>query len=234
MKKISWVWGLCGVLLIFLGGCYRIIDWSKDTFYQGCFLDNEISVARQYIRTLKIYDQFDTRAIFEVLWLSDTVREVYSMIHAMHFGKDEDQKKNFLRRQLEASSHAILFYVLSLFENPLDSEDSEWTVFLTVDNTNYFPTRIKAVDMPHEYKLFWKMNQMRFKTAYEVSFDAKNSEDNCIINSNTRLLTLQFRSADKKGTVTWHIDNSGSVVCGPGTKPCYVSMRERCINGQKE
>src|SRR5690606_26100571 len=105
----------CLIMLVgpvFLGGCTRIVDWGRSSFYQG---ENIIlsQAPESYIRSVVIYDQLRTVAIFDALWLSDVVRSAYTDAYALKRGKSWEQKQLFLRRQLEENNHFISFYVLS-------------------------------------------------------------------------------------------------------------------------
>src|SRR5437762_11661542 len=88
-------------LLLLLPSCGRIIDWGERNFMQAPSLQAQITQAQEYIRSVTMYDQLSTRARFDVLWLSDDVRINYANLYALKFGKTEEQKKVFLRRQLE-------------------------------------------------------------------------------------------------------------------------------------
>jgi len=189
-----------------LCNCGKLVNWGKSNFYQGELFLNRQSIVERYIRSKIIYDQFTTRAAFDVLWLSDEVRSAYADLYGLRYGKNEDQKKVFLRRQLEENRHFITFYVLSLYEVPIGDTNAEWSIFLRVKNNNYLPTEIKSIDLVPEYIEFFGEKFTRFKVAYQVKFDAKDVEDNLLFSSNVDQFSIYFRSIDKGTELTWRLD----------------------------
>lgn len=98
-------------LLSLLSGCSKIIDWVGCNFYQGHTVESLVKPARRYLRTVIVYDQFDTAGIFSALWLSDSVRYIYSQMHALKNGLSKEQEKIFLDAQLYDNTRFISFYV---------------------------------------------------------------------------------------------------------------------------
>lgn len=192
--------------IVLLPGCGRVIDWGKNTFYQGDIVPIDASKAQKNIRSIAVYDQFTTRAIFDALLLSDEVRMVYTDMYARKSGKNEDQYKAFLRRQLEENKHYISFYVLSLYEKPLGESTSEWNIFLQVDTRSgdLVPVEVRSVEIPAEYRLLFGKKFNRFKVAYSVKFATKDAEDAAIITDDTRAISLIFRALDKEVKLTWN------------------------------
>ena len=131
-----------------------MIDWGKNTFYQGETLDEDSKQARQYVRWAHVYDQLETRAIFDAIWLSNDVRTAYAHLYTARQGKSEDHQQAFLRRQLEGNNHFTTFYVLSLYDISLGDSDSAWSIFLDIDGQQSLPIEVKAVDMPQEFNVF--------------------------------------------------------------------------------
>src|SRR5438445_5826181 len=93
--------GIIASIVLLLPGCGRLIDWGTKTFNQSPSIESNITAAQKYIRSVTTYDQLTTRARFDVLWLSDAVRKNYTNLFTAKFGKTEEQKKTFLRRQIE-------------------------------------------------------------------------------------------------------------------------------------
>jgi len=199
-------------LLGFLPGCGRVIDWGKNNFDQGKELNKNISVARDHIKSIRVYDQFTVAGGFDALWLSDDARISYVDLYSLKRGKSSDQRKVFLRRQIEENNHFVSFYVLSLKEIVLGENDSNWTLFLKVGDNFFNPTEIKTVDLSPEYKDIFGKKFSKFKDAYQVSFNAKDVEDNFIVNEGTDQISLVFRSLDKEIELDWSIRSSTKVV----------------------
>jgi hypothetical protein len=194
------------IVLLLLPSCGRMIDWGTRTFVQAPSLQASISAAQKYIRSVTSYDQLTTRARFDVLWLSDDVRINYANLFALKFGKTEEQRKTFLRRQLEENNHFISFYVLSLHEYPLGDLNSEWTLFLNIDGKNYAPIEIKTVELSPEYMYIFGKKNNRFKVPYSVKFDAKDINDQPLITETTEKITLYCRSISAEVTFVWDLN----------------------------
>lgn len=193
------------IIILLLPGCTRVIDWGWRTFEQAPSLDPDISRAQSYIQSVTLYDQLTTRARFDALWLSDEVRTTYADIYGLKFGKTEDQKKTFLRRQLEENNHFISFYVLSLYENTLGDVHSEWTLFLEVDGKFYNPIEIKSVDLVPEYIYIFGKKYNRFKVPYSVKFDAKDINDEFLITPATKNIILHCRAINAEVRFAWQV-----------------------------
>jgi hypothetical protein len=193
------------VLLLLLPSCGRILDWGKNTFVQAPSLQEDIDAAQKYLRSVTMYDQLTTRARFDALWLTDDVRTNYVNLFASKFGKTEEQKKTMLRRQLEENNHFIQFYVLSLFDHPLGDLNSEWTLFLEIDNKIYAPIEVKSVELTPEYVYIFGKKYNRFKVPYSVKFDAKDVNDQSLITLDTVQIILHCRSLKSEVTFTWDV-----------------------------
>lgn len=200
------------VALTLLPGCGRLIDWAKEQFNQGQEVDEINKRVKNYIRGIKVYDQFTTRGIFDAIWMSDEVRTAYADLYAFRQGKSDEHTKAFLRRQLEENKHFISFYVLSLYEVPLGEPNSEWNLLLRVNETEYAPIEVKKLELPHEYRIFFGDHYTRFKEPYIVKFNAKDVDDNVIMNAATNKIELLFRAVDRRVVLCWPLDEKGNVV----------------------
>lgn len=199
------------IALFFLPGCGKLIDWGKDTFHQGKQLEMDREPARRDLNSVTVYDQFTTRAIFDVLWLSDDVRTVYANLYGSKYGKTEEQKKTFLRRQLEENKHFISFYVLSLYEVPLGDTGSKWSMFLRIGDKNYRPIEIKTIDLLPEYAYIFGKRFNRFKVAYSIKFDAQDIENRPLIRDEVKEIALYFRSIEKEASLAWQLHANETV-----------------------
>jgi len=193
------------VFLSFLPGCGRIIDWGKDNFYQGMEVDKDLSVARSYVKSRRVYSQFSLVGAFDVLWLSNDVRRRYANMYARKHGKNEEQKRVFLRRQLEENSHFIAFYVLSPKNILLGDKDSYWSILLKVGDKLFTPVEQKIIDISPEHSDIFGKKYNNFKDVYLVYFNAKNIEDTFIINEKAKNISLLFRSHDKEVELSWDV-----------------------------
>lgn len=195
------------VSLVLLPGCGKIVDWGKETFNQKTSLDTQRDAVKNYMHSVVSYDQLSTVAKFDVLWLSDEVRTAYADLFTLKFGKTEEQRKTFLRRQLEENNHFITFYVLSSYERPLGDPTSDWVLFLNIGNRNFAPIEVKSADLSPEYIYFFGKKYNNFKQAYSVKFGATDIEDQSIISPSTKNINLYFRSAENEVFLAWNVDN---------------------------
>lgn len=201
---------ICLTIIGLLPSCGRVMDWGINTFEQGNKVEQFDKIPQRYVRYEHVYDQLTTEAIFDALWLSDEVRTAYTNVHAQRFGKNEEQHNAFLRRQLAENDHYITFYVLSLYTIPLNPSDSQWGIFLQLDNNQYEPLEVKEIDLNPEYKQFFGKRFTRFKQEYQIKFAAKDLNDTLLITPNSEV-KLIFRSLKKEVTLVWNIDEKGCV-----------------------
>ena len=170
------------------------------------------------MRSIIVYDQFDTAGCFDALWLSDAARTGYVELYSRRRGKNEEFKNTFLRRQLEENKHFFNFYILSPFEAPLGDPNSLWQVFLKVDDETYIPMELKVTELDPEYKAIFGKKFTRFKESYLVKFEAKDVDGTPIISADTQSVALYFRSNDKEAILMWRLDSAGMLIAERQTK----------------
>ena len=107
MKRTTYFPMVSIAALLLLSGCGRIIDWGKTNFYQGEEMPSFSQEVKPFLRSVTIYDQLETKAWFDLLWLSDEVRTAYAKLHVERMGQSEEKYQAVLRRQLEENSHYI-------------------------------------------------------------------------------------------------------------------------------
>ncbi len=209
--------------IVLFSGCGRIVDWAKESFYQGTELHNYSKVPSRFLRSVSVYDQFETVGAFDALWLSIPVRTSYAQLHACRHGMSLEHEKAFLRRQLEENNHYIDFYILSPYSKPLDAEDSLWSLFLEVNGCRYAPRdKIKAVDLVREYKFFFGKKFNKFKVPYLARFVAVDHENNPLIDDDTKVIRLIFRGVEKEVILEWDL----------GALPQTTKLEESCSCGK--
>ncbi len=198
--------------LVLLSGCVigNLTDWADDTFYQSQTYKEDEAVVKRYLKGIRLYDQFETVAIFDALWNSDEVRTVYSRLYAKVMGKDEESELAFLKRQLSADTYSIAFYVLSPTSIPLTVTPPTWVVYVEIDGKRYLPAEIKVAELPGEYVMFFGKRLTAHKQPYEVKFDRKDSEGNDIL-IGKKMIKLFFSNPRYFGSVGWQLDEQGHV-----------------------
>jgi len=81
--------GLIMVAVILLPGCAGVVDWAETTFKQAEGYQYNRELVNEYIRSIRIYDQFTTIAIFDALWLSDEIRTEYADLYVKMHGRTQ-------------------------------------------------------------------------------------------------------------------------------------------------
>jgi len=220
------------LLVLLLPGCSKIIEWGKESFYQGDDVAFSRDLIERYIRSVSVYDQGTTLAKFDVLWLGDEIRTEYARFHTYIAGRNEEQYQALLRRQLEENKHFIAFYVLSIYENPLGDLDSKWHVTLRINNKEFSPTEIKVVELAPEYQTFLGSHFNRFRVPYRVMFDAKDLEEMFLLREETDKIQLFFRSTQKQVFLEWYVDRENRVV-EPITDPQQLIQKKRRVKPER-
>jgi hypothetical protein len=192
-------------IIIFFSGCGRVVDWATDSLYQGDDVEDYAEVPREHMRSITVYDQLSTHGKFDVMWLSDAVRIAYAQSHAQKYALDKDRQDAFLRRQLEENRHFIVFYVLVNNQMTLVESAANWALSLEVANRVFVPSEIKEVDLTPEYRAFFGKKYNRFKVAYCVKFDAKDTDDNDVLSENVQQMIMHVTSVKKQAALTWKI-----------------------------
>lgn len=199
------------MILMILPGCGRIVDWGKGRVSQGADIKKDLKVARDHIRSNRIYDQFTLAGSFDSLWLSDAVRSSYVELYAARHGKTDEASKVFLRRQLEENNHFISFYILTVAQMPLGEANSEWTVFLKIGENIFTPVELKSIELAPEYEHILGKKLNRFKIPYLVRFNAKDIDDHTLVQPTTEKITLIFRSLAKELEQDWFVRPDGTL-----------------------
>ncbi len=200
-----------GILFLLPGCGGNIVDWADETFSQGRINKDHENTVKPFLRGVRLYDQFDTLAIFDAIWLSDTVRTAYAQVYAKMMGKDEDAYIDFLRRELSANTYFVSFYVLSQKSIPLTDIPPSWVVHLEVDGKKYLPAEIKAVELAAEYLGFFGKRVNNHKEPYEIRFDRKDTEGIDILEGK-RNIKLFFSSPRHYGVMSWQLDEDSKVI----------------------
>ena len=194
-------------MLFTLPGCIKYYELSDSEFNQGKPLDDNRDVAVAYRRSVTIYDQFKTQAIFDGLWLSDTVRSTYVDMHASKRGIQGDGKEELLKRQLEENNHWLSFILLADIRDKLFASMSEpastWTAHAVVDNVKLVAESVKEFDMDPEFQLLFGKTWNPFKTAYMVKFPLESVLAHKIASGEHKEVKLVISSMYKEAELVW-------------------------------
>lgn len=216
MKTISKVRALLLISSItLLPGCSTIINWGKKNLYQGIDFSQNYELPRSFIRSVKAYDEFSTFAHFDVLWLTEEVRNAYVEAFADATGKQAEQKNQLLKTQRDELKHFISFYVVTPQGTMLNTDQSPWHIFLAIDKLTFDPIEIKAIELNSIYKSFFGKRYNRFKTVYLVKFESSDLYDNPLITSTTQSVELHFKKLNKEILLQWDLYKTSSEYSKP-------------------
>lgn len=190
MKKFLFPLALAPLLLT-LAGCMKTFDMVSTEFPQATHHEPSYATIKDSLRSVTLYDGFETRAHFDILWLSDNMRSLFSSLRSAKLGHNPAERDAFLARQLEENNHWLSFYILSeVYDDAhvsLTDQNSEWSFFVELSNgTKLKPLSIKEVDLEPEIKFVYGHRFALYKKAYRVNFGAKDLSGN-----------LHVRSGDK-------------------------------------
>ena len=163
-----------------LSSCTNRINYLKNHYFnQGESLPNNYQKVHNYLFNVRLYDQFKTLGIFDILWLSDDIRRAYASTYCAKHNLNKNDCEYLSQEQLSLNENHISFYILAskdmhkkikIFAQNGTAENAAWALSLLFDNQEYFPTEIKTVDLPLEYILFFKDRYNRYQKYFLVSF----------------------------------------------------------------
>ncbi|HTM05787.1 MAG TPA: hypothetical protein VL201_00945 [Patescibacteria group bacterium] len=193
-------------IVILLPGCTTIVNWGKKNLYQGIEFQKDYTIPRSFIRSIKAYDQFSTFIDIHALLLVEAVRNAFVTEFITTTGKGEKQKNQLLKLQKDELKHFITFYVITPKDTVFNLENSPWHIFLTVDKLTVDPYKIEQIELNTTYQLFFgKLYNPRFKTVYQIKFEACDLYDNPLIISTTQAVELHFKKLNKEVLLRWDL-----------------------------
>ena len=134
MKRMVYLLALMAIIMVVLPGCgCRVIDFAKASFNQGQPLPDCYVCGQSHVRSMALYDQFETLAIFDALWVSHEVLDAYADLWALKNGWQGAERESFLQSQITEHEPWITFYLLSLYDVPMMCQPAMWSVLLEVD-----------------------------------------------------------------------------------------------------
>ncbi|MFH1461412.1 MAG: hypothetical protein ABIF12_00480 [bacterium] len=220
------------LVLFLFPSCIKYYKISNIEMHQGHDHEDERNALDGNKKTVAIYDQFMTQAIFDVLYLADPVRLAYVDKHCEKIGADLTTKKAMQAREIELNKNWISFYVLSDIRDKkhvsLTDKKSSWSIYLKfVDGATISPISIKEVDLEPEYiYLFGPMFNL-FKRCYEVKFPARDLSRNFYI-INEEPFQLFFSSAYKETALIFNEKDDSRELFAPKKKEKPEKIESVC------
>jgi len=221
IKGQMWFLPICLMVL----NCCKIVNWGKENFRQTSqYSQKFIHSAKTFIRSIKVYDQFSTAATFDVMLLSDSMRQLYVDYFKKSHGLSDDQEEIKRQHQKNENKYFISFYVVAtqkerlyttnkaLFsgeyqiasDDILGQKDSEWSVRMIVGGREYYPESIQSVELPIEYRQLFGFAFNQFSTVYLVRFSTKDKKNEPILEFNKKSsIILRFSSSLYQTDISW-------------------------------
>jgi len=195
------------MIMMTISSCVRYDKIVKTEFPQGTSYDDNRDVTYYNVRSVNLYEQFETKAIFNALYLSDATRTKYVDVYTRKRGITGEAYKAMLNRNLEENKHWISFYLLADVRDKtyvsLSEKNSSWTLYLDMGNgVTIAPEVIREVDIEPEYQAFFSYRFSLFKAAYLVKFPIQDANGKRYDVDNIDL-KLVISSPYKKGELVW-------------------------------
>ena len=191
------------LLVLFLPGCRRLLNWGRLNFDQACLVESSIDIIKCYIRSVNVYNQLVTLAIFDAMLLS---KEVTDLAQSGPFPE---------------TSFFILGFAPGTDRRPLNSEPTNqfgWEVSLLANGQRLKPITLKCVDLPARYKFLFDDKWSQFKNGYFVTFDYKSGPDETVI--------LCFNSLRKKSAIKWEFKDGRLLALNK--ECCFTQICDNC------
>jgi hypothetical protein len=164
--------------LLILPACIKTYKLVPPEAPQGKEHADSRAIVKNYVRSAKLYEEWETRAFFDVLWLSDQALTSYVNLYCARGGKGAAQRDAMLKNELSRHKNYLTFYVLADVRDKLHPDlkdkDAAWKMHLDVDGKKIIPIKdgIKEIEISPELQSFfgYKYRRPKFKTAYVVKF----------------------------------------------------------------
>lgn len=203
---------LFSLLIILLPACIKTYKLAPSESPQGEQHKDHRDIVNENLRSVKVYYQWETRAMFDVLWISDDTTKSYVDRYCLRRGKAQLDHDDMLQKELERNKKEIKFYMLAdvrdKFHPSLSSPDAAWTIYLELSGDRKVePESIKEVELRPEILAIFghRFPKPKFKTAYEIVFPATDKSGvryldddkpfNMVISSTNRECMLGWRGA---------------------------------------
>jgi len=189
------------LLIISLPSCMKTYKLAPSESPQGKEYKDQRSVVDENLRSVKVYDQWETEAMFDVLWVSDSTTKSYVDRYCERRGKSMVEHDDMLQEELAKNREDMKFYVLAdvrdKFNPSLSDPNAAWTMYLELaDGRKIAASKVKEVELsPEILEIFGhRFRKPKFKTPYEATFSAGslNNRDQfkMIISSTSRRCEL--------------------------------------------
>lgn len=213
---------LVGLLCSLFGmsGCLKTYEFVPTEFPQPRVKSECHSLTKHCLRSAFVYEQFETKALFDVLHFSSHASDLYTDMYCNRRGKDAAAKEVLQHKQDEELSKSVVFYLLAdvrdAVTTSLVEKNSQWSIYLSAPECDkdgiatglslkLTPTELKEADLEPEIRSMFGACYSAFKTLYKVSFSALNDKGERCINEDGPL-TMHLSSVTSECELTWNVE----------------------------
>ncbi len=198
-------------LTLFLTGCIGYHDLIPPEFPQHKHKSKGWDQAKTYAKTnlksIKIYDEFQTVALFDFLRYSDEIALSSACIKSDRKGANKKIRGQIMMHELAANQNEFKFLIQADVRKScqefLDKKNSAWSFWLeTEDGRKIKPSSIKKIEHTDISRQLFGETYSRFKTLYKIVFPLSG---NTLEQARSRRgpVTIVCRSNEHKCQVSW-------------------------------
>ena len=195
--------------LVLFSSCIKTYKLAPSESYQGKDKEDHRKVVNNNLREVKIYNQWETAAMFDVLWMSEETRRAYVDMYCERRGEPVSKHEHMLNNQLSENESEIAFYILADVRDRLHayltSPNSAWAMYLDFGmKEKVLPRDITQVELEPEIRSLFghRHSKPKFKVSYLVKFPAKDVDGTQYFSSK-RPFRLVLNSVYKQCHLGW-------------------------------
>lgn len=203
---------LCALcLVIALTGCIGYHDLVPPEFpqhkHKSRGWEQAKDFAKKNLKSVKVYDQFQTVALFDFLRFADEIALSSANIKSDRRGASKKTRQQIVIHELASNQNEFKFLlqadVRKSFQEHLDKKNSPWSFWLeTQDGEKVKPTSIKRINHTDITRQLFGDSYSRFKQLYQVTFPLSGNDLNQARNRRGPA-TIVCRSSEQKCKVNW-------------------------------
>ena len=207
------LYSFCCLIPLLCSGCKKTpgyYDLVPSEFPQGDEPENVSSLVHKNLRSVKIYNQFTTEAIFDVLFFSDEIQAKYVALYGARRGTSEEANQKHVNALRGSSKKMLTYYILAdirdVQSQTLVPKEAVWSLYLRNSKGKKIePAKIKEIELEPELRQFFLHRFNRYKTAYIVTFPSVDAlgkpyfegqeKPSMVLSSVTQERTLSWQEA---------------------------------------
>jgi len=163
-----------------MSACVKTYKLAPSETPQGKEHKDKREVVKENLRSVRVYDEWQTSAMFDVLWMSDQTRCAYADLYSIRRGFDAAAREQKIQEELAKNNETITFYILADVRDPfhpdLGDDTPAWTIHLDVHGNKVLPQNVDDAENGEELEpeiltLFGhRYRKPKFKKPYIVKF----------------------------------------------------------------